>query len=313
MSSLQESGLPVDGSGCPESEPSNTPTSLSGYLLVLTAAAMWSSTGIVSKQLLSAGMAPTDLVTVRLSAAALLMVVIGLFRRESLRVSKEQAAQLFLLGALGMAGINFAYFYAISRTAIGTAVFLEYLAPALVAAWGVISGEERLDPRTAVALLLATAGCFLLVTGGTPSQLRVNPQGLVGGLAAAGFLSFYTVYGRKRLAEIPSFSVLTYSLLFAALAWVVVTRSLRPLTVLVSSPLALGYIIVFGTLIPFQLYNLGLQRLPATHAAATATAEPVIAAVLASIVLGETLLPEQSAGGLLIVVCIITLSLRERG
>ena len=57
------------------------------------------------------------------------------------------------------------------------------------------------------------------------------------------------------------------------------------------------------------LYTAGLQRVPAGVASITATLEPVVATVLAVVVLGERLAVPQLVGAALVVTAVLLLTL----
>jgi drug/metabolite transporter (DMT)-like permease len=66
-----------------------------------------------------------------------------------------------------------------------------------------------------------------------------------------------------------------------------------------------AYVVIGGTLIPFACMITAVRHLPAARAAVIATLEPVLGAVLAWAIHGETLAPVQIAGGLVVVGAII--------
>jgi drug/metabolite transporter (DMT)-like permease len=57
--------------------------------------------------------------------------------------------------------------------------------------------------------------------------------------------------------------------------------------------------------VPFGLFISGLRFLPPTQASIVGTLEPVIAAVVAYLILGETLIPLQILGGALVLVGVV--------
>jgi len=62
---------------------------------------------------------------------------------------------------------------------------------------------------------------------------------------------------------------------------------------------------------PFGLYFEGIQRIRSTHASITATLEPISAGVIASIFLGEVMAPLQIIGGMIVIVSVIMLQLKN--
>ena len=70
---------------------------------------------------------------------------------------------------------------------------------------------------------------------------------------------------------------------------------------------ALLYLTIFATIGAFLCYNYALSRIPASRAAVFINGIPVVTALGAWIVLGESLTPVQAAGGVL-VLCAVFLT-----
>src|SRR5579859_6088936 len=120
-----------------------------GYLLSIAAACMWGLSGTLAKSLFNAAFDPLDLVVIRLTLSALLLLVtLALVSRQRLRIGAASLWPLVVLGVAGMATNQAAYFYAISATSVAVAIFLQYLAPALVALYGVLFERQRLSGWT---------------------------------------------------------------------------------------------------------------------------------------------------------------------
>ena len=69
------------------------------------------------------------------------------------------------------------------------------------------------------------------------------------------------------------------------------------------------YITVAGTLIPFGLYFMAIDAIRSTKTVITATLEPISAAFIAFLFLGETLELLQLAGGCLVISAVIVLQM----
>ncbi|RMG97886.1 MAG: EamA family transporter [Candidatus Dadabacteria bacterium] len=73
----------------------------------------------------------------------------------------------------------------------------------------------------------------------------------------------------------------------------------------------IAYVALMGTLVPFGLYFVGIERVRATRASIVALLEPVSAAAIAFAVLGEALGAGRLAGGALVLAAVAVLN-RER-
>jgi drug/metabolite transporter (DMT)-like permease len=121
-------------------------------------------------------------------------------------------------------------------------------------------------------------------------------------------------HASKSYAEL---TVLFYSLLFAALFWAIAgPGSWQPLSQVETFKYwILVYVAAFGTIVPYLLFIRALKYLTASQVGIVSTAEPVAAAVIAWVFLGERLTPLQIAGGLCVLGAIVLLHSRskERG
>jgi drug/metabolite transporter (DMT)-like permease len=295
-------------------------TSTRGYLSITLAAVLWGVAGAAAKFLFtSKAMPPFLLVQVRMATSALLLaVVLAVVAPRLLAIRRSDLPFFAVWGVLGMAAVQFTYLFTISETNVATAIFLQYLAPILTATYSWIVERQKPGKWLAGCLALAMTGSFLLIFGGT-ARLLVSPLGLASGLASAGFMSFYTIYGARGVGRLSPWTLLCYGLAAGSLLWVLVDAVLlltgRPVpgVALLGDPAMwayFGYIAVLATVVPFGLYLVGLRWVSPTQATITGMLEPVVGGVAAYLALSETLQPVQIAGGTLIVAAVILLQAR---
>jgi drug/metabolite transporter (DMT)-like permease len=107
-----------------------------GYAMVAAAATLFAVNGTVSKVILDAGIDSQQLTEVRCAGAFLGLTLIALaLRPASLRVARRDLPLLIALGVGGLALVQWSYFYAIHRVAIGIALVIQFVGPLLVALW----------------------------------------------------------------------------------------------------------------------------------------------------------------------------------
>jgi drug/metabolite transporter (DMT)-like permease len=283
----------------------------------MLAAALWGLSGTAAKYLFtSTQIPPFLLVQVRMGLSALLLFGgLALLRPHLLRVPPGGARSLGLFGILGMAMVQFTYLLAIAEANVATAIFLQYLSPILTALYAWLFIRQRLGGLLWGCLALAMVGSFLLLFGGT-TRLLVTPLGLTAGLASAGFMSFYTIYGAHMIRRTDAWGLLAYGLGIGFLFWLAVDVGLLTAGIQVeglhlltdkSLWLFFGYVATLATIIPFGLYLQGLRTLTPTQATITGMLEPVVGGLAAFWLLGERLLPSQVMGGSLIVAAVVLL------
>ena len=282
-----------------------------GYLAIILAAACWGISGTVAKLLFNTAVDPQRLVTIRLSlAGVILLAVLSVVAPALVRLPRSRLPGLLLLGCVGMSLVQFTYLLTISLSNVATAIFLQYLAPVMIAVYSTIWLRQPLRWAVVVALVCAIGGSFLLLAGGIQPSLIV----LLSGLSAAITFTFYTLVSQKETRGLSPWTVLLWSLLFGAAVWNLITIPIGTWTQpysLTSWELFL-YIAIMGTLIPFGLYLFGLRLLSATAGSITAMLEPVVGAFAAFLLLGETMTLWQIGGAALVIVAVILVQQGER-
>ena len=292
-----------------------------GYLFVALAALLWAVSGSSAKLLFQHGMTPLQLVQARLTLGlALLIVWFALKRPDLLKISPRDIPYFALLGTAGLAMVNFTYLLAISKIQVAAAILLEYLAPLFIALYSLVFAGERPTRLTTLAMTGAAIGCYFVVGGYNFDLLALNRDGLIAGVCSAVAYAFYTLQGEYGMRRYKPWTVLFYSVVFAALFWNVAhfawSGAPAPFESLRKpySPTEwalIVYIGVFGTMVPFGLYFEGINLIRATRASITATLEPIIAAAVSYFFLNEILEAFQMLGGLLVIGSVVLLQARK--
>lgn len=285
-----------------------------GYLFVVSAALLWAVSGSAGKFLFNHGVTPFEVVQMRVTVASSLLFLYLLIRaRERLRIARNDIPYFLVLGIVGMAMVQFTYFFTISKIKVAAAILLEYLAPSLIAVHAVVFAREKLTMLTVAAILGATLGCYLVVGGYNLDIVHMNRLGILSGLASAVSFAWYSVHGERGMRRYNPWTVLFYALFFAALFWNLAYPPLQAFLHPYSAVewLWIVYIGIFGTLIPFGLYYEGINLIRSTRASITATLEPILAGLFSYLFLGESLGGLQLAGGLLVIASVVMLQLRQ--
>ncbi|MCK8602728.1 DMT family transporter [Desulfoferrobacter suflitae] len=292
-----------------------------GYFCVILAAVLWAVSGSSGKFLFQQGVTPLELVQLRVTlASACLFLWLLVRRRPLLAIAPRDAVYFMVLGVLGMAMVQFTYFYAISKIKVAAAILLQYLAPALIALYSVVFAREKLTRLTLAAIVGATMGCYLVVGAYNLDLFQLNKLGVLGGLCAAVAFAFYSIYGERGMRRYNPWTVLFYALLTSAVFWnmgrLLWSGAPAPFESFARDYSGIEwfwiiYIVVLGTVVPFGLYFEGISLIRSTRASITATLEPITAGVVAYLFLGETMEPLQLLGGLLVIASVIVLQLRQ--
>ncbi len=282
-----------------------------GYLLAALAALCWASSGTAAKYLFLNGVTAFELVQMRTTLAAGIILGWLAFRDRSLLVVERRDLPYFITLGVGLAAVQFTYLFAISRIQVAAAILIQYQAPLFVALYTLFVLGTKLPAVVFAAMAGSLFGCWLVVGGYNLDLLHMNRVGLLTALASAVTFAWYTVrceYGMKRYAP---WTVVFYGLLFSAVIWNILhpplTGFLKP-----SGGAQWGCVLIvgfLGTVLAFICYNEGIRRIGATRASITATLEPITAGFIAWTLLGETMEPWQVLGAALVIASIIGLQL----
>lgn len=283
-----------------------------GYLYILIGSTLWGISSVIAKALFNIGLPPAELILVRLTLATLILcMILLLYDRKRILISIKDLPYFLILGGIAVTGMNFFYFYTISKIHVGPAILLQYLQPIWVSLYAFLFQREPVSRGKVMALILAVIGCYLVVGGYQIDLLRLNIVGIISGLIASFFFTFYALYGEKGLKKYDPWTLILYGFGLSAICymfWVSPIKIIQgghPFKVWI----AFLYIAIFSTLIPFGFYFKGMERIRATRASITATWEPVIAGLAAYLILGEVLYPLQFFGGIAMIAAIVLLQL----
>ena len=283
------------------------------------AATLWAVNGTVSKVILASGISSLRLSQVRTTGAVLGFVLVLLATdRGRLRVRAHELPFLAVFGIGGLAFVQWFYFLAIHRLAIGIALLIQYLAPLLVALWARYVFHEPVRRRIWLALVLALVGLGLIVdvrNGGT-----ISTAGVLFSLAAAVTYALYILLAEHAVGSRDAVSLLAWGFAFGAVFWAIIApwwsfpsgRAAAHVSLLghLSSHHApvwalMAFMIVVGTIVPFFLLVSALRHLPATRVGIIAMLEPVVATIVAWAWLDESLGAVQLGGAAVVLGAIV--------
>lgn len=272
---------------------------MTGGLLVAAAAALWGTIGIAAKVAFRHGLSAVDVSLWRAGGAFLLLLAASLAgRREALRVRSRDLPLFAGYGLIGVALFMTVYFSAVRLSSVATAAILLYTAPAWVTVLARALFGEPLGARKVGAVLLTVAGSALVVRAYDPGALRLNLAGVAAGLVAGLTYALYSIFGKSALRRYRPLTTVLYALGFGA-AFLLIAAGGRPAMPSLRAMPVLLYLILIPTLLAYLLYVAGLDRMEAGRASIVATVEPIVAAALGVILLGERLEGWQWAGGAL--------------
>ncbi|MFI8106378.1 DMT family transporter [Streptomyces sp. NPDC086023] len=320
MSNLQDfpalSTSPASVAEAPAGSGSGAVPAGRSLLALVVAGAAWGTAGAAASLLfLASDLGPLALTFWRCAGGLVLLLGVLAVRPRRSAAPGPGARRMVVTGAL-FTLFQAAYFAAVQGTglAVGTVVTLG-AGPVLIALGARWWTGERLGLGGALAVAGALAGLIVLVLGSGGGTVR--PAGvawaLVSGAAYAGMTLQTRRLGRSGLAGDPlvttawSLAVGTVGLLPLALAEGLLPHTEAPGRVL----WLLVYVAAVPTALAYALYFTGAARVPAATVSVIMLIEPVSAAAIAVLGLGERLTGATVAGTLLLLAAVGALTAGE--
>ncbi len=213
-----------------------------------------------------------------------------------------------LLGAAGFffAGDLILWHLAIHYTSVANATLLPNMAPVFVTIGAWLLFRQRVTRTFLLGMLLAILGAALLIGQGfSLSADRV--WGDVLALGTAVFYASYLLTTKHLRAHVTALTFMAWSGTLCALillpASLMAGETLAPLTLM-------GWLVLLALALVSHVGGQGLiayslAALPATFSAVSLLWQPVMATILAWLLLGEALTPVQGAGGAVVLVGIL--------
>ncbi len=281
-----------------------------GLLAAVIGAASFGTSGALVKPLLVAGWSPTAAVTARALIGGLLLLPIALVVLHGRWGVLWQARwRVLVMGIVGVACTQLAYFAAIRTIPVSTALLIEFLAPLILV--GYVWARTWRMPRPAVLVgsVLAVAGLVLVI--GPGALQAVDPVGLAFAFAAAIGCATYFAIAADVGDGLPPVALAASGLLVGGLVLALVgATGLLPFTVtLADLPLfgsaapwwvPLLLLAVVSTAIAYAAGITASEALGSRLASFVGLLEVAFASIFAWLLLGERLTPLQLAGGALI-------------
>ena len=292
----------------PVDEPGTFEDGLRGRAFVVAAAALWGTTG-TAQALAPEAATPLAVGAVRMVVGGAALLALALM---SGGVRPAPPRGPILIAGMAMAAYQLFFFAGVAATgvAVGTVVAIGS-APVLTGALAWTFRRDHLGMRWLAATTLAVSGCTLLLAGGRAAE--VDPGGVVLALGAGASYAGYAVVSKGVLtrtspldAAAVTFGIagllLTPILFFVDLSWLGEPRG-------ITVALELGLV---ATALAYVLFGRGLGQVAVSTAATLSLAEPLTAAVLAVVVVGERPTPTAGIGVSLILAGLIVVSTQGR-
>lgn len=266
------------------------PSYIAYHVLALVTAAVWGSTFVSTKILLTNGLSPAQIMVIRFSIAYLLILLLSHRPLFSRKLSDE----LLMIGA-GITGGSL-YFLAENSALIYTqasnVAIIIAVTPLLTAiAAHFFSRGERFSRTLATGSVIALAGVVLVVLNGR-FVLHLNPKGDMLTIAAAVLWALYSII-IARLQRRYSSLFITRKVFFYGIVTLLPYLFIHEAALdfgLLLRPAVIGNLLFLGLIASFACYwawNAAIARIGSVNASNYLYLNPVVALITSAIVLDE--------------------------
>jgi DME family drug/metabolite transporter len=286
-----------------------------GPLLVLLAAAGWSTSGVfIRLAAASGGLSALSLAFLR-DATTFVCRLAGLavLRPSWLRVDRRDLPWLIALGALGVGAFHVLWNLTMLHLGYATATVLIYFSPAFVTLLAWLLWREPMTRPKLLAVVLTLTGCALVAGLGPSSALEITAGGLILGLVTAMAFGCFTLFGRPLASRYSPWTVLMYAFGIGALV-LLPFQFVAPAPAWPLPPLTwlwLAALILLATILPFAAYLLSLRQLPASVASILSSSEVLFGAIVGTVLYAEGLAGWQIFGAALVVAGVAIIASRS--
>ena len=282
--------------------------------LVGAAGIFWASSGIAVQDFFAhSDKSAIDLTNIRMLFSGFLILIIawqngGLKKSFSVLNHRPRMwLDVVIYGTVGMAFMQFSYFEAISIGGAVATTVIQYSCPAIVVLWHSFYYRRLPKLGEVIAVILATSGVFLLVTGGNFDKLMVPLACVLWALASGASFAFSSIFPSHLFTSgIDKYFLTSVGMIIGGFFTFALVDEVNLADFFASNVIFdVICIIIFGTVAAFLLFNAGLIYLTAEEASVTATTEPVASVILAYFIFGTTFGLIESIGIVLVILAIL--------
>ncbi|WP_066186337.1 DMT family transporter [Gracilibacillus phocaeensis] len=280
------------------------------YVITLIGASLWGVTGLFVDGLYNHGFSAWEIVAIRLSVAAvILLVVLGIAKPSLLKIEKRHILHFVGLGVLGIVFFNWCYFTVMKQASLSIAVVLLYTMPIFVTVLSRIFFREQITPRKITSVAMTLVGCALAIQLLPIGNMSLSASSIGLGLCSAFFCGLYSLIG-KEVGKYYHYLTVTFYALMMGCVFIFPTSGLWQKIEAFQSLdvwIHISGIALLSTLGAYILYTYGLTYIESSKAAILGAMEPIVAIILGVLVFQDNLTLLQGLGiGLVIGAAFIT-------
>ena len=278
--------------------------------LLLLVAVIWALNFSVVKLSLEE-IDPMSFNAFRFILAILLVGIIILRNRESLKVHKGDWPKLIILGMLGNLTYQLLFIYGINFTFSANAAVMLGTIPVWIAIVGHFFFNERLTVYKLGGVIFAFLGIYLIMEG-SETGITLQSETIIGDLiilTAAFVFAIYTLFSKQMLSRYTPIQFTTFMMFIGGTALVIAglpsAIQLDYAAVSIGSWLGVLYSGVLSIGAAYIIWNYGIRQVGAVRTATYQNLVPVMGLIFGLLILDEKLAIMQYIGSLSVITGII--------
>ncbi|MFI1994281.1 DMT family transporter [Actinoplanes sp. NPDC020271] len=280
-------------------------------LQLSVAGVLWGTAGVVVQVVAGhTGLGAVSIGFYRLLFAAGTMLILGFPARRRIWAAARSAPVAVVAAGAGLAAYQALYFIAVRLTGVSIATVVSLgLAPVLLSVWETVRTRRRPGNAQLAASAAAIAGLILISTV-TGDGATATGLGLLAAVASGTVYAASTALSRQTTQGVPPLILTTLSCTIGAISLaplavaqgVTFTPSVQPVALL-------AYLGTVTTALAYACFYTGLRHTTGSVAVVVTLLEPLTAALLAVVLIGEPLALPTVIGGVLLLGAVTTLYL----
>lgn len=273
-------------------------------------AAVCYGTNPLGAQLYKEGMDPSSVLFWRFGLAWLIIAVVMLLRKESLRVNLRELKVLVSLGLLFFAS-SITLYVSFKLMDVGVASTILFVYPVMTATIMALFFKEKITIATAVSIVLSFVGVLLLYW--TPGGGRLSTLGILLVLVSALTYAVYIIVVNRSKLQMSSFKINFYVVLICALGNFVMTMVNGGLHIpaTASSWFYVGWLAIVPAILALVMMVYAAKYIGSTPTAIMGALEPTTAVLIGIFLFGELFTIRLAIGIALIFSSVIIIALKS--
>lgn len=274
---------------------------LYGTLVTLTGASLWGLNAVVSKYLMGRGIDTMWMVNFRMITSGLVLLLFALAKNShgifDIWKDRKSVIRLLIISVFAFGLCQPTYYLSIDYSNAGIASAIQQTAPVFVLIYVIL--KERRGPSAAElgALILVTAGSFLIATHGDFGALAVHPLALLFGLISALMCALYITLPSELIKRYGTFETVGWGLFVGGCVIAPFCRLWNfPTQWDASLILGMAFIILPGAACAFGLFLYGTSIVGPVRGGVYNLFEPVTALLASVLFLGQSFHPAETGG-----------------